>query len=446
MKKNKTCLVALYNSDWQWALILEYAANALERGEEIEILDLSGIGCANPREIVRFFHAKGKFFLKARKHLENLGIKVTRPTPSLGTAIMGLQYVVRRKLTNNLVATSISSSVSDKISKQVPESKFEKQIFRNEYRLGIEFQNFINKYNFNRNSVYVLVNGRFTKSKLLLKLLQSKTIESRVLEFGHSPSSLQIFQKSPHNLNEHENKMNELWNTSESSKRVEIANQYFSEMRYFDPVASVNWTKNMKIGSLPMGFKSSSNNVVFFTSNNLELLALEHEFEKYIFKNQLEAVDALFHVFGALGWNLYLRLHPTRGVHPSVSGNVLPWVKICTKHNATLIDGDSSVDSFALAHGSKVAAHFNSSIGPQLIYENHPGVITLGPTFWKSLASRSHISDENQLLNYVNNKTWAARPYSDSDVLPWAFYRASRGEDFKFVKYDRDSACWDIYQ
>jgi hypothetical protein len=265
-----------------------------------------------------------------------------------------------------------------------------------------------------------------------------------VLEFGHSPSSLQIFQKSPHNLNEHENKMNELWNTSESSKRVELANQYFREMRYFDPVASVNWTKNMKIGSLPMGFNSSSNNVVFFTSNNLELLALEHEFEKYIFKNQLEAVDALFHVFGALGWNLYLRLHPTRGVHPSASGNVLPWVKICTKHNATLIDGDSSVDSFALAHGSKVAAHFNSSIGPQLIYENHPGVITLGPTFWKSLASRSHISDENQLLNYVNNKTWATRLYSDSDVLPWAFYRASRGENFKFVKYDRDSACWDI--
>jgi hypothetical protein len=444
MNKNKTCLVALYNSDWQWALILEYAMNARERQEEIEILDLTGVGCANLREIVRFYHARGKFFLKARRHLEYSGIRVTRPALSLIKLIFGLQYLIKGNMTNNVVAESIKSSVSDKISKQSPESKFEKQIQRNEYRAGIEFQNFINKYDFPQQSVYVMVNGRFSKSKLLLNLLQSKSSQSRVLEFGNSPSSLQIFTKSPHNLNEHENQMNKLWDASESIKRVEIADLYFRKMRFFDPVASVNWTKNMQLGSLPVGFDPSSFNVVFFTSNNLELLALEHDFKNDIFENQQQAIDALFQVFGALGWNLYLRLHPTRESHSSSNGHELSWVKICKKHNATLIGGSSSVDSFALAHGSKVAAHFNSSIGPQLIYENHPAVITLGPTFWKSLASRTHISNKDQLLSYAKDQTWATKMYSSSDVLPWAFYRATRGIDFRFVRYDQETARWDI--
>jgi hypothetical protein len=183
---------------------------------------------------------------------------------------------------------------------------------------------------------------------------------------------------------------------------------------------------------------------VFFTSNNLELSVLEHESKNEIFANQEQAIDSLFQIFGALGWNLYLRLHPTLEKYPSSSGAAQPWAKICKKYNAILVDGSSSVDSFALAHGSKVAAHFNSSIGPQLIYENHPGVITLGPTFWMSLAPSSHVSNKDRLFSYAQDQIWKQKLYLSSDILPWAFYRATRGKNFKFVKYDPETARWDI--
>lgn len=444
MKRKKICLVALYNSDWQWALILEYALDARERNEDVEVLDLTGIGCTNLGEILRFYYAEGKFYFKARRYLESNGIHVTRPGLSLIKILWSLQYLARTNARNKTVTNSIKSSVSDKISKQSPKSISEKLIFKNEFRAGFEFERYIETIEFAQDALYVIVNGRFSKSKLLLNTLQSHGNQFRILEFGNSPSSIQVFEKSPHNLSEHENEMTKLWNRAQPAERSKIADKYFQRMRFFDPVASFNWTKNMQTGNLPTGFDPTSNNIVFFTSSNLELLVLEHDSKEIFFENQQDAVEALFEVFSSLGWNLYLRLHPTREIFSDANADEISWVKLSEKYNATLIEGSSSVDSFALAHGSQVAAHFNSSIGPQLIYENHPGLITLGPTFWKTLATKSHIQNKDQLLKYVHDQMWTKKIYSSADILPWAFYRATRGENFKFVIYDPDIALWDI--
>jgi hypothetical protein len=147
-------------------------------------------------------------------------------------------------------------------------------------------------------------------------------------------------------------------------------------------------------------------------------------------------------VYQSQNWKVYIRIHPNREPYKQRKSKSEIWENFRKEKSVILIPADSAVDSFALAKACDLVAHFNSSIGPQLIWEGHNGVVTLGPTFWRTLDPEHHFGDSTKLTRFAEQYERDLEISSHINILPWAYYRATRGKKFLFVNYDSETKRW----
>ncbi len=275
----------------------------------------------------------------------------------------------------------------------------------------------------------VVGNGRLLNPAAVLSGLSPET-NRLITERGARPGMLDTYKVSPHSMSERLSQVENHWKLSDMHTRAAIAEKYLETRRIMDPISGIKWTKNQRSGQIP-SINPAKKVCVYYTTTELEFAVFIDEHKLGEFVNQREAVQALIDCLDPKEWVIYIRRHPySKNTRRDPERKL--WRQFERYQNVRIIDPTSNVDSYALGNAADLVAHFNSSIGPELIFQQNSPVITMGDNYWESVDSDFMIKSTERLKEFLD-KPRMARP--KEDAYPWAFYLAEFGESFRLVEW-----------
>ena len=275
----------------------------------------------------------------------------------------------------------------------------------------------------------VVGNGRLLNPAAALSGLSSDT-NRLIIERGARPGMLDTFKISPHSMSERLLQVQDFWNKSPVATRHEVAEKYLETRRVMDPISGIKWTENQRSGEIPP-INSAKSICVYYTTTELEFAVFVDEHERGEFVNQRQAVQALIDCLDPEEWTIYIRRHPYSQNTKKDPERKL-WQHFANYQNVRMIEPTSNIDSYALGKVANLIAHFNSSIGPELIFQGSCSVITMGDNYWENVESDFLVRSVDRLKDFLS-KPMVTRP--KEDAYPWAYYLAKFGESFELVDW-----------
>ncbi len=271
-------------------------------------------------------------------------------------------------------------------------------------------------------------NGRLLNSAAVLDGAQK--ISKLIIERGALPGMLDSYSFSAHSMSERRNHVNLSWSSADKEITERVAVEYLETRRVRDPISGVKWTSRQRSGLIP-DFEEGKKVCVFYTTTELEFAVFYDPPKPGEFSTQREALLALVECLDAQEWNILVRRHPyPRAIKSDPEGR--NWEIFSRFANVNFIPPDSAIDSYALGARADLVAHFNSSIGPELIYQEHCPVISLGDNSWEPLNSNYLLRTKSNLRDFLSSD-YPVRP--KSDAYKWAYYSATFGEKFRIVEW-----------
>jgi hypothetical protein len=191
----------------------------------------------------------------------------------------------------------------------------------------------------------------------------------------------------------------------------------------------------MDLGSLPI--TDSRKICVAYTSTELEFAVFGDELAEVDFPSQREAIKALIERLEPTEWQIFIRRHPyKKKVRKDPEAN--NWAFLREYPHVTIIQPDSKIDSYAIGQISNLIAHYDSSIGPELIATERVPVISIGPAFWESKES-GYLVNSIQRMKALDLSNIRVR--SIHEIFPWALYMATFGSEFSYSEW-RDTKSY----
>lgn len=437
--ESRVAIIVCYPLDWHWVLSMEAAE--LLRGEncKIQIIDFSNVGENIVRTYARKIFRK-KYLGNTLKDNIDISYRALNPINYLECRIRQRKMV--KKLPRIIDESTfefreIYPTLVELTGKITIPSNDHKQLIRQEISKFIGISKRCENLNKNAFDLIVTVNGRFTKNYTLTSHFRNLGVTVKLLEFGSNKEKLQIYDISPHSMKERMLLMQKLQESAPPTLVRQIGDDYIKSLRAFDPWAAHSWTSKMARGLIPEEWKEKKI-CTFFSSSQREFVGVQDEIEGNKFKNQVEAFSCLVQSLDPNEWNLILRRHPRKAAGQSDDEDAI-WKECLEFSNVHEVGPESEIDSYELGECSEIVAHFNSSIGPELIFRGHKRVITLGPTMWQYLSPESHLPDLTSLNSYLQKPRDVT---SGLDLSPWGYYLKSFGSDFSYFHWSASLKRW----
>ena len=432
-------VVVGYPHQWHWVLTAEYSLNRPD--EQIVVFDFGNLGLLSIQSPNFPLSNNWRFRRRAIKRLRAEGITVLvrkfdfiRQLKSIYAALI-MKFPITIDEQEMTFKSIYPSLVNDLGYTRVRTKQFMTKI-RLEYAKSVLIQarlEGLGKYSLGS---LVTINGRFTNNFEVRLFAEKNGLSLTLLEFGATKNSIEEYFTSPHSFVELSQKMKNHWKGDTREKQ--IARKFFEELSGFDRTAGVSWTRNMVPGLLP-SLSSDRRLCIFYASNQKEFAGVGDNPISGHFRTQFEAFAALHSELSKSGgWDIYIRRHPSLKAS-SLDVDGYYWDKFRNYEHTFFIDPDSTVDSFALGMKAELVAHFNSSIGIQLIYSGHRSVLTMGNAMWANLVPETLGRSIDELRSFLLNPT---QDWHQDSVLPWAYFRATFGSEFKFFNFNSKSTTW----
>jgi hypothetical protein len=432
-------IVIGYPHQWHWVLSAEHALS--ESQEDVIFFDFSQMGLLSIFRPNFPFSANWIFRRQVIKYLGSKGIRVVITKIDFLNQIKSifLSFTTRYPIVIDDSEVSFRSIypslVNDLSDTRILTSEYKTKIRIERSKSELMRLRLKNLQNFSLDSV-VTVNGRFTNNYEVRLYAQEHGVKLSLLEFGSSKDSLEEYFNSPHSFEELSQKMRRIW--SGTDLEHQRAKNFFEELVGFDRTAGISWTRNMVEGELPI-ISREHNLCVFYCSSQKEFVGVGDDAIPGHFKTQFEAFEALHSELSSNGeWEFFIRRHPNQYISQKDADGYY-WDKYKNYRNTYIIAPNSPVDSYALGMKADLVAHFNSSIGIQLIYGGHNSVVTMGNAMWTGLVPDTLGRNLLELREFLANPLKSWKPES---VLPWAYFRSSFGTKFRFFDFVSESTTW----
>lgn len=275
----------------------------------------------------------------------------------------------------------------------------------------------------------VVGNGRLLNSAAALSDLPDG-VSRLIVERGSRPGKLDTYRTSAHSMSERRLHLELAWNSTDFEFAENTAIQYLETRKIQDPISGIKWNSKQRSGLLPE-IRNEKKICVFYTTTELEFAVFFDPVDKSEFQTQSDALLALTSLLDPNTWDIFVRRHPysKKLKHDPEGKN---WSKFEALPNVYFIRPESEIDSYALGARADLVAHYNSSIGPELIFQSNCPVITLGDNSWESLDSDYLCRTKDKLATFLSINL-PTRP--KSDAYRWAYYSAIFGENFNIVEW-----------
>jgi hypothetical protein len=271
-------------------------------------------------------------------------------------------------------------------------------------------------------------NGRLLNAASVLS--GASNISTLVIERGAMPGMLDSYCVSAHSMSERRAHLNYAWESVDRDLAEKIAVSYLETRKNRDPISGVSWTSKQRSGVIPE-IDAEKKVCVFYTTTELEFAVFFDSPTPGEFSTQNEALRALIESLDSHEWVIFVRRHPYSRMmlHDPEGRN---WSEFKRFKHVKFISPDSNVDSYALGARADLVAHFNSSIGPELVFQGSCPVITLGDNSWELTDSKYLLRNQGDLREFLESQP-GIRPRSDA--FKWAYYSATFGEKFQLVEW-----------
>jgi hypothetical protein len=306
----------------------------------------------------------------------------------------------------------------------------------------LEVEDFLSGLSIDPDAMCIILNGRITRYRAIRNILESRINSLYYLEVGSTPGHYQLFSKPPQSELENYKQAKALWENA-GQEKVEIAKEYFSVRRSYDPLAGISWVSKMVPNSLPK-IDGKKKVCTFYSSSQIEFVEDIDPREFGDFMDQGEALASLLAILPNDEWQVFLRKHPNRSDGGYFDEEDEIWAKCLDYDNLRIIEQDSSIDSFSLAQKSDLIVNFGTSFGAECIYWGLGPVLNLRPTFWTPFVPENSPRNNEQLKNLIESGNISKS--SAEAILPWGYYSATRGHKMKSIDWNANDGWKVMYK
>ena len=281
-----------------------------------------------------------------------------------------------------------------------------------------------------RPEVIYFFNGRFTETHVLKELCIKKGIDFFTFEVATKGKYLVFENALPHSMKLRKKLIHDMWTSTEESKRLTTAREFYEKKRIGTFKARFNHTKKQERDNLPEDWDASKKNIVFFNSSEDEMKTIE-DWKQDIFSSQNEAIQTIVTQYTEkTNIQFHLRVHPNLG---QVENSQIKEIENFNYNNLKVIGPNEKTDSYALVSQADIVICFGSTIGIESTYWGTPSIM-FGRSFYEDLDATYTPSSYDELYELIDNK--ALQPKPQENTLPYGYYVSSFGTPFKYVKYN----------
>ncbi len=435
-------LVIAYPQDWHWAISIEYFFAQRDVHQQFHVLDVSFAGQLELRSFLRWIIGGNRLRKTGLKLLnQDSASKLLKSRvffKTLRALVDALNDMTRLEPTLNFQnSTTIYNSCVEKSGNLNPITRENfGMIFKEVFARNLT-QRILEDLDYSLYGRVVTVNGRFTKNAVIKEWASSKSIPCRLIEFGASKESFQVYEISPHSMNEIEYKIREFWESAGESYRQRVGRDYLTKLSQDKPITEINWRVKMQRNLIPRTDKPYS--CVFFTSTEAEYAGVGDFVPASKYQNQVQAFKAIVNTLPGDEWQIFLRRHPANPQNETKDAEHLLWEEFKNFSNVFIIEPDSPIDSIALGMSADLVANYCSIIAMELVARGAQNVITMGPSPWQGLLPERQIQKNFSLeetLEIIKERVLPEK------ILPLCFYLSSHGFRFRITRYFESENNW----
>jgi hypothetical protein len=256
----------------------------------------------------------------------------------------------------------------------------------------------------NPDTVYIY-NGRISRYRPMLRLVQSKNIKLFVYEYPGKGGDVSyegytvVKNNYSHDLLNYSKQSKAIYDSSiiEDKIKLKIGEKWYLERLYGDSHEfQVTMRERQKKDSLPIDWCHNNFNISFFISSEYEWAGIPEVVKTRPYKDQYDCIVKLSKILPKQS-KLYIRVHPNLKNDEKILLDRLSSIK---HQNVVLIDPLESVDTYKLAEVSDLIICFGSTVGIEAAFMKKP-VIVVGVTTYTEFNATIMVTQHDDLVNTV---------------------------------------------
>jgi len=419
-------VIVPYNNEYQWTLAIETALNLKAHDYPVEIKVL------HPPNLDFFKSAFKRIFgfrsidprIISKLRVQDVYVKNYYIFPTLKCFRLNKNYSSKYE---RELEISLANIVNDLRTEKFDfVNKLHKVRIRKHLRDVIHTNLILSKIDFSKFKTVYTVNGRFSCNRAIVKYVRNKGVTVKVIDL--TSYGKYVVVDNGQSMLESIRRIDNFWHEYDVTSRIHDAEKYFSSKLdairdKSDPwSAYMNEPPNLNLPNKRIG--------IFYTTTQLEFVGNDDPIIGNNFKNQNEAIAAVYNWLRFHGWLLIIRRHPRNIFTEHFMEDDDLFEGLLQLDEAIVIPGGDRTDSYELAEKADLIISYGSSIAAEFIYANRKPVISVGMTPWYLYDKENHLLSMADLNSVDPKNIGKSEPCV---VLPWALYNLHAGSDFKFV-------------
>lgn len=278
----------------------------------------------------------------------------------------------------------------------------------------------------------VLFNGRLLHDWAVRAAACELDIPVIAVEAGYSLDRFTVYRDSAHQIGEpFAERLDEAWKNAPSTAVAEqVASKWF-EARRPSRVSTNPHVDIQRVGSVPT--RDNRRRVTFFSTSSDEFEASGPQWSSKF--GDYDQIIVRLARLAKQDENLefIVRLHPNMRSKNLAERQLEGDLVQTLRDLATVIEPDSSVDSYALTESSDLVLSMHSTLGIEAPYWGVPSA-TFSPTLFDSLGATTPVSDfDSSLYIRLTPEELSERKIR---ALPYGYYYATFGFEFRYYEHN----------
>lgn len=284
----------------------------------------------------------------------------------------------------------------------------------------------------NPDRVYIF-NGRLSHLRAFRRACEKTSTEYIIHERGATLDSFDLYPSTiPHDIAYVNTQINNYWNGKLNTdfQRIYIANKFYTDRRSGVVQNWHSFITQQEKSKLPEDWDNTKINISIFNSSEDEFVSIGKEWKRKLFPNQVRAIREICEEFkDDIRFQFFLRVHPN--LKNAERKLISELQSLSSLTNLTIIEPNSSVDTYGLIESSDLSITFGSTVGIESHYWGTPSVL-LGSSMYMYLPGIYQPKAKSELFDYITKGEYENN--GEESALKYGYYQAVRGYKYKFFK------------
>jgi len=286
-----------------------------------------------------------------------------------------------------------------------------------------------------------ILNGRYAYERAFVSAAKATNTKFYCFERGAEFNSIRLVEGGGiHDKHKLTKDVLKTWDESRNPEKENIGREYYENRMSItkQSLEKDDIFKEKNLGfftqaqiqdKLPENFDKSKKNVVIFNSSEDEFRSLDISWKMDLYENQNVATQTIFNDFANRDdINIYLRIHPN--LAKLQTSNIKEIYDLDLHDNTFIIDGDSSVSTYALASHCDIVLVFGSSVGIESTFLRKPSIL-LGKAYYQYLDVCYIPKNHSEVINYIEH---IPEPKPLENVIKVGYFWLNYGEKTQYFK------------